>query len=866
MGRNATGESLWNKDWLWALAIILIIALLSGLGQFRGLDETLFTTFTRLTSATPTPRIDIIAIDKRSLESLGQWPWPRSSIARLLNIADAGKPKVIAITLPLNTPQVTPGLEALDRLNLLFKTEGLDGWTATISRIGHQLPATEANSLAHLGTTLSRFARQLRADKDKLNQDLSLTQSLAAIHNVDLIFTYAPGVTQGNPDTPLPALLAKDRFPPNTPRMSLISPPTAYTLNLPLPQFLQHALGIGAIGGQTLGWNRFTGMPLAVSYYGQTLPSLALLIAMQSLNLGATDVHYLPGKGLRLGSLLIRTDDALRIHPRVYRDTHGRAAFNTYSFADVLNGNVDPNVFRDKILLIGPVGMAQGGVPAETRLGLLADAISSILNQDPYYTPPWVKYVLLAAWGFSALYLTWLLPLLGNRLAGALTASLIIALGAASFYPLYTRGIWYSPTGPALLLFSGYWLIMLKRRLFNGQGLLPGSNANLENLRVLGLAFQSQGQLDLAFDRFRHLPINEQSLELLYSLALDFERKRRFDKAKTVYEYITRHRRHYRDIRERMKRTQTLSEISLAPHPSNGDTPGNGGTLILHHSGVQKPMLGRYEVEQEIGRGAMSTVYEGKDPKIGRRVAIKTLPLSTEFQGEELEQVKARFYREAETAGQLSHPNIVTIFDAGEEDDVAYIAMEYLHGRNLTHFVGKAGLLPVSIVLEIVAKCALALDYAHRHQVVHRDVKPANIVYNIDTGDVKLTDFGIARITDASKTRTGVIMGTPSYMSPEQLAGRKLDGRSDLFSLGITCFQLLTGAPPFHADTMATLMYKITNEAHPGLNALRDDLAPCVSPIINKVLQKNPDKRFQTGRELANQLLRCARDIREQMA
>lgn len=863
MGRNATGESLLSKDWLWALAAIVVLGLLSGIGQFRGLDESLFNLFARLTPASPTPRIDLIAIDKRSLKSLGQWPWPRSTLARLLDIAATGNPKIMALTLPLDTPQVTPGLEALEHLSMRFKSEGLSEAPTTLAHLGRRLPAPESERLARLGASLDRFSTQLRTTMNKLDQDRSLGLGLSQNHHVDLAYTYAPGVTQGAPETPLPAALTRNRLTAST-LLKQASPPSAYTLDLPLNAFLTHALGAGALGGSAVGWGRFTGTPLAVSYYGQILPSLALLIAMQSLNLSTSDIRYLPEQGLKLGSLLIHADRSLRIHPRTYRGVGGSPAFKTYSFTDVLNGNVDPTVFRDKIVLIGPTDASADGLPGESRLELLADQISSILGQDAIYSPAWSRYPLMAGWILAAIYLVWLLPLLGNRLAGATAIALISALVAASFYPFYTYGIWYSPTGPALLLFAGFWLIMLKRRLYSGKGLLPGSNANLENMRVLGLAFQSQGQLDMAFDRFRHLPINEQTLELLYGLALDYERKRRFDKAHTVYEYIARHRRSYRDIRERMKRTQTLSEATLTPQPGSGDKIGNGGTLILRHSGVQKPMLGRYEVEKEIGRGAMSTVYEGRDPKIGRTVAIKTLPLSTEFQGEELEQVKARFYREAETAGQLSHPNIVTIYDAGEEDDVAYIAMEYLKGRNLTHFVGREDLLPVSVVLEIVAKCALALDYAHRHQVVHRDVKPANIVYNVDTGDVKLTDFGIARITDASKTRTGVIMGTPSYMSPEQLAGRKLDGRSDLFSLGITCFQLLTGAPPFHADTMATLMYKITNEAHPALNALRDDLAPCVSPIINKVLQKNPDKRFQTGRELANQLLRCARDIREQ--
>ena len=225
-----------------------------------------------------------------------------------------------------------------------------------------------------------------------------------------------------------------------------------------------------------------------------------------------------------------------------------------------------------------------------------------------------------------------------------------------------------------------------------------------------------------------------------------------------------------------------------------------GGTVILPGGGVEKPMLGRYEVEKELGKGAMGVVYLGKDPKIGRVVAIKTMALSQEFEADELKDVKERFFREAETAGRLTHPNIVTIYDAGEEHDLAYIAMEFLKGKDLTPYIKPDTLLPLDKVLSIVARVADALAYAHKNNVVHRDIKPANIMYDLEGDSVKVTDFGIARITDSSKTKTGMVLGTPSYMSPEQLAGKKIEGRSDLFSLGVTLYQLSCGKLPFRAS------------------------------------------------------------------
>jgi serine/threonine-protein kinase len=279
--------------------------------------------------------------------------------------------------------------------------------------------------------------------------------------------------------------------------------------------------------------------------------------------------------------------------------------------------------------------------------------------------------------------------------------------------------------------------------------------------------------------------------------------------------------------------------------------------MKLDDGTVEKPMLGRYQVEKELGKGAMGVVYLGKDPKISRVVAIKTMALSQEFEGDELEEVKARFFREAETAGRLNHPNIVTIYDAGEEHDLAYIAMEFLKGKDLAPYTKPDQLLPVAKVMDIAIKVAEALDYAHDNHVVHRDIKPANIMYEVDTGNVKVTDFGIARITDSSKTKTGMVLGTPSYMSPEQLSGNKVDGRSDLFSLGAMVYQMTTGQLPFVADSMAALMFKIANEPQAGIRTLNPALPVCLAAIVDRMLEKDVDKRYQRGMEIADDLRKC---------
>jgi serine/threonine-protein kinase len=259
----------------------------------------------------------------------------------------------------------------------------------------------------------------------------------------------------------------------------------------------------------------------------------------------------------------------------------------------------------------------------------------------------------------------------------------------------------------------------------------------------------------------------------------------------------------------------------------------------------------------------MGMVYLGHDPKIGRTVAIKTLMLSQEFEDEKLREVKDRFFREAETAGRLNHPNIVTIYDVGEDQDLSYIAMDYLKGVDLLAYTKQDSLLPAEEVLDVIMKVADALDYAHEQKVVHRDIKPANIIYDKETGVLKVTDFGVACLTDTSKTKTGTILGSPSYMSPEQLAGKKVDGRSDLFSLGVSMYQLLAGELPFIGESLASLMYKIANEKHPDIRMFRPDLPPCIAKIINKLLHKDIERRFQTGSQIVSAIRRCKGRLNE---
>ena len=318
----------------------------------------------------------------------------------------------------------------------------------------------------------------------------------------------------------------------------------------------------------------------------------------------------------------------------------------------------------------------------------------------------------------------------------------------------------------------------------------------------------------------------------MYKLSLAFEEQAKPERAEAVLDWL--------------KRTQGSQ---TTPNIFNND---HGAT------GAPK-RLGRYVIERKLGRGAMGAVYLARDPRINRPVALKVIPLAKEFEDEELAEARIRFFREAESAGRLTHPNIVTVYDAGEDKDLAFIAMEYLQGNPLTRFTDPQKLLAPNKAVELVARTAEALDYAHNQGVVHRDIKPANILYNLRDDMLKISDFGVARLTDNNRTKTGIVLGTPMYMSPEQLNAEPITGHSDLFSLGVTLYELLTGEVPFKASNIAELMTKITSDDPPPISGRRSGVTARLDAVLRKAMAKRPEDRFANGAEMAGALRSCIR-------
>ena len=494
------------------------------------------------------------------------------------------------------------------------------------------------------------------------------------------------------------------------------------------------------------------------------------------------------------------------------------------SIADVLERETKltaATVFVDSDpTLVAAAGVLPSGqfvTTSELTAALLAD----IENDRMIVEPAWANALSWLAAALLAIVAVIFLHDRNRREIAVLTLSALVALlllEALVLLGLHVR----IDLGRPMLILAGIALLSAY--------LVPDVKKVSYDAFKKGADFLNAGRLEPAFAEFRRCNPSETVAALMYKLSLAFEEQAKPERAEAVLEW--------------MKRTHIGPE-DRNPSPKNLD-------------GMPQK-LGRYVIQRRIGRGAMGAVYLGKDPRINRSVAVKAIPIEKEFEDEELKEARLRFYREAESAGRLTHPNIITVFDAGEDKGLAYIAMEYVPGIPLTDFTDAARLLAPKRALELCATTAEALDYAHNQGVIHRDIKPANLLYNPKDGSLKISDFGVARMTDNNRTKTGIVLGTPMYMSPEQLGAEDLTGLSDLFSLGVTLYELLVGEVPFRASNIAVLMTKITSEDPAPVSSRRAGIPPSVDAVLAKALAKRPENRFSCGAEMAIALRNCAR-------
>jgi eukaryotic-like serine/threonine-protein kinase len=573
--------------------------------------------------------------------------------------------------------------------------------------------------------------------------------------------------------------------------------------------------------------------PLVETSAGR-LPSSAL--AAVSLN---GDVPVLP--------------EGLQLLRRFYRATDGTYGFQILPWAEVVTGT-RAGAVRGQVVVVGSIeggGAGSAATPLAADVGpaiLAATDVANLQSDDLIVRPAWAVGAELVLVGLLALaaFLVGRLSLPRAALLALVGATLLMLAEML----LITQGLWLHLAGLALFCLTGVALLQFMTHMPSARQ-RQAAAAAAPGPGVAG----PNDELDLGFSVLRQQPTTDRTKQQLYALAMEHGRNRDYARAERVFRHLAARDPGYKDVAAKLEK---LSGARGAPPAKKREpTVEPAPARAVEEPAVATRTLGRYELDRVIGRGAMATVYLGRDPTINRRVAIKTLPLAEEFADSDLATARSHFIREAESAGRLNHPNIISIYDAGEDNHVAYLAMEYSEGKPLSHYARLGRLLPPKVVFELMARAADALHYAHAQNVVHRDVKPANLLYD-DVADIlKLTDFGIARLTDASRTRTGIILGTPSYMSPEQLSASKITGQSDLYSLGVTMYHLLTGSPPFQADSIPRLMEKIVHQKHRPVADVRDDVPPCTDAILDQALAKDPDARFPNGRAMALALREC---------
>jgi CHASE2 domain-containing sensor protein/tRNA A-37 threonylcarbamoyl transferase component Bud32 len=819
--------------------IIALAAILALIGSYspklqliEGASLDLF--YRLLPSAKTSGKVILVGIDQHAIDEIGPWPWSWKRVADMVSSLDQAGVSTIGMMLPLEFSQAhyldTVTNDEMPKIPAKIQSEISD----LLEKINPDTVLSRAFiKSGKIVLSVPYWLGDSSGGGNRKNTNLDWVNKLPAIHSMKRPFSTLASAVYGQSDQSV----AIGDTPFSVARDSAI------------------AIGL-ALSGYEKG--QLLSEPLAIQYDNQFLPSFALQVTNHFKNIALNDTEVSLLKGIRAGNGYIKTDARLHFYPRLNQDNSGTLHLPTYSATELFNNKIPRKILRNKIVLVGlndrqltKFSHSYGNqmVPPLEWSGHL---INSMLEDNAIKTPAWslaLQRVLIVMLALYLIALPW-------RLRGQVGIGISIVISAilvnTSLISLLVYTVWLPFTLPALFVLLGQLLVFIHHQWV--QAFLSLQTETSSAHSELALNLQGQGKLEKALDYFKKCPLDSKNMGNLYNLALEFERRRQFNLAITIYEYLMQTDENYRDIKDRHERHLSVPDQKILSS-SNGNHTKTA--LIVDHPNVAQPIIGRYEIEEVLGQGAMGIVYKGKDPKIGRTVAIKTLALSQEFDSKQIEAVRRRFYREAETAGRLNHPNIVTIYDVGEEHDLAYIAMDYIKGVGLEQHANPEDLLPIKEVFEIGITAAAALDYAHNLDVVHRDVKPGNIIYDKSNSKLKITDFGIACLTDNSRTRTGTILGSPSYMSPEQLEGHDLDGRSDLFSLGVTLYQLFTGHLPFIGESMTALAYKIANSKPTSVRKVRPELPACLTRVLNKALEKKSKQRYQNGEQFIDALQKC---------
>jgi eukaryotic-like serine/threonine-protein kinase len=842
-----------NLRFIILFLVLIFIAIDNSKGMQR-LENMAFDLAVYIKGGVSDENIMVVAIDNKSLNHIGSWPWSRKRFAEVVDIISQGVPKMIVNTISFSETDSAPNTINVAETLRYLKSINIEEQLAIALQ---PQPTLESEVSNHF----SKLRHIIMSGLETLNSDQQLASAYERAGNILQSMEFVEGDYTISLSGPLLPAYLKD-----SEGSSLLHLPSSInhgdensTIKLPIPGLGKSAAAVGVF----MQNKDFDGVvrksSLVVEYAGVQIPTLALSVVAKSQNIPVSQVTYSKSQ-LNIGPLTVEVNGDMQFYHKFYAKQSGDIGFETVSFADLLNGHINPEVFYNKIVLIGGTShsIAPGINTSVSNLTapveLLAHQIATLLNQSILRVVGYNHYIKIALYIAIGGFLLLVLPTMPRSIA-ILTVFVIPELMITVYYKFLGHNLWLPILGPFLLFLVGAAITIVKGEMSGLAQLSRTKQDQEEAQRMLGLAFQGQGQLDLAFSKFVSCRLDPMMMEILYDLASDYERTRRFEQAIEVLQYISVAKPDYRDIQERLEHCQIM--ISQGVEQEEDRSQGQPPLIFID----------KYSLGEELGRGPIGTVFLGRDSRANRLVAIKLIPMVEIFEASMMEEALAHFDEIVKIYEELDHPNIVKVFNGGDSYGRAYLVMEYIAGRNLSYFVHKKRLLSMPRVIQLVVKIAMVLDFAQQRGAIHGNLKPSNVLFDPESREIKVVDFALSSLIEMGGTRLismrpqAQAQAVSYYLAPECAEGQSPDSRSDIFSLGVLFYRLLTGEVPFLANEQ--LNYDLDNDLiydSPKPASFHNKaVPPCIEEVLGSALNIDPQKRYQRGAHLARALVNCVK-------
>ena len=780
------------------ITVLVVVLFVNDTGMLTGLQTSLNDTFCNLTAEeSASQSIAIVTIDDRAIKEYGEWPWNRDVIADLLAAVAQAKPKAVLIDLDLTE---NPDQDSAGYTSILASQMN---WVERVV-----LPFEIAP--AQFRSTKSSNPRYLFEHSVVVDNPLGTMEESSSLH-ARKVFLPAEKLLETHP------YLGFDYITPDEDRT------------------VRHQAAV-------------------VSYDSYYYPSLPVAAAAAYLGVDASQIRIEEGTAVHIGGA---TSIPIDQSGQCYIQYSKGGAFTQISAADILGEKTNASQMANRLVIIAvgdrneldSYNTATNGPMTETAIK--ASIISNIIQHNFITVDKGrraihliVMFMLggLCAFFFPTIPVVKRIAILG----GTLVALAVMNYYLVAFSHLLVETVQYGLQISLFLIASLF--LQVKETATQTAKTAVKKKAKADRM-------SAEQHVETGVPITRELRASSSDRENQPTAIIDTQ-------SQAHGEYPDDHQSVNLDTSETVGSHEAMSSTAASTSASDilasnssevqsssgrTDTPSPSSKLLLETPNISN--LGRYQVTGVLGKGAMGTVYKGIDPAINRPVALKTIRLDFVTDPEEMEELKERLFREAQAAGKLSHPNIVTIYDVGSEGHLQYIAMEYLEGQTLEELIKKKVKFNYKIIAQIIVQICSALEYAHAQGIVHRDIKPANIMVLSDYR-VKVMDYGIARIDSNSMTKTGIAMGTPNYISPEQLKGKSSDQRADIFSLGVVMYEILLGRRPFRGENITSLIYNILNHEPEKPSTINPQIPLIFDHIIMRALRKNPAERYGKASEL----------------